>query len=290
MLSRFRRPAADFRVELSETRLQPGDELNVRVSLIPRDGFQVRRGRVEILCVESYVDRVDNVRTSSYGSGTRGLRLTHILDRYEKVFMDDSRVHRGLPHYFDVDWSVPQNATPTAAGKGLDLNDVGITWVVRTSLDVTGARDFNDSQVITVVTSLLDEACGPVVAEEAHNECAISLTLPSGSARSLEIIEGVFRAEILSDMNLSEVRAELIRVEAFGYQGEDYQVDIVTLENDLELRQGEAREWRFQLETGQVYAPSLRTDLSHVRWMVKCVLARRMRVDTFIEREVWVGV
>ena len=90
MLSRFRRPAADFRVELSETTLQPGDELNVRVSLIPKDGFQVRRGSLEIVCTESFVEYVSTMRAGRHGAhySTQRLKATRILSRYEKVFMD----------------------------------------------------------------------------------------------------------------------------------------------------------------------------------------------------------
>ena len=292
MLSRFRRPAADFRVELSETAFRPGDELQVRVSLVPRDGFQVRRGRVEILCVESYVDRVDNVRTSSYGSGTRKLGLTHIRNRYEKVIMDDVRLRRGLPRYFDVDWTVPLDAVPTAAGASSDMNDVGITWMVRTSLDVAGARDFNDRQEITVLCPATDAdgSPSPVVAEDADDECALTLTLDEGIARPSDTIEGSLRAELLTDMSLSEVRAELFRVEVFGYEGEDYHEDSVILESDVALRRGETREWRFQLKIGQVHAPSLRTELSSVTWLVRGVLAKRMRLDTRIEQEIRVVV
>ena len=57
-----------------------------------------------------------------------------------------------------------------------------------------------------------------------------------------------------------------------------------------DLCQGAIREWHFHFETGEVYAPTLTTDYSSVRWMVRCVLARRMRFDTLIEQEVWDGV
>ena len=292
MLSRFRQPTADFRVELSETTLKPDDDLKVRVSLIPRDGFQVRSGRVEILCVENFVERVDNVRTSQYGSGTRTIKLTNILDRYEQVFLEDSRMRRGLPRDFDVDWTAPADAAPTAVGVDVGAADVGITWVVRTSLDVAGARDFNDVREVKVVTSPVNGsgASAPIAAQETHDQCALTLTLLTGVARSGETIAGTLRAEILQDMSLSEVRAELIRMEAFGYSGEEYYVDTASLETDLDLRRSESREWRFELKAGQVDAPSLQTNNCSVRWMVKCVLARRLRFDTSIEQEIWVGV
>ena len=282
MLSRFRQPAADFRVELSETTLAPGDELNIRVSLAPRDGFQVRRGRVEILCVESYVDRVDD------GRRTGRMRLTRILSRYERVFIEDIRVRRGLPRYFDIDWTAPPDAVPTAVGIDTGAGDVGITWVVRTSLDVEGARDFNDTREIAIASSPVvdDELAAPIAAEKLDDLCDISLLLPRGAARASETIEGMLSVKVLRDVNFSDVKAELIRVEAFGYVGEDRRVDTVTLDTDIELRSGETREWHFHLETGQVDAPSLRTDISSVKWLVKCVLARKMRIDTHIEQEI----
>lgn len=292
MLSRFRRPAADFRVELGETTLKPGDELNVRVSLIPRDGFQVRRGTVVIECIESYVELSPGMNTGRYGQGTQRLKGTRTLYREEEVIIDDGRMRRGLPFYADFDWVVPSDALPTATGESREVFDVGIAWTVTTSLDVAGARDFYDQQQIVVGSppAVEDEPSGMLAREVADDESALTLTLAKGKYSSWEVIEGTLRVEISQDLDVSEVRAELVRVEAFGYDGDDFLAGRVRLEGDTELRQGGTREWHFQLETGEVYAPTLSTEMSSVRWVVRCVLARRMRFDTFIEQEIWVGV
>ena len=292
MLSRFRRPAADFRVELSETTLRPGDELKVRVSLVPRDGFQVRRGTVVIECIESYVEILSGMHTGRYGQGTRRMKGTRILYRQEEVIIDDRRMRRGLPFYADFDWVVPSDALPTVIGHSRDVFDVGIAWRVTTSLDVAGARDFYDQQQIVVGSppAAPDEPSESLVREIADDESALTLTLAKGMYSSWEMIEGTLRAEILQDMEVTEVRAELVRVESFGYDGDDFLAGRIRLEGDADLRQGETREWQFQLETGEVYAPTLMTDYSSVKWMVRCVLARRMRFDTFIEQEIWIGV
>ncbi len=292
MLSRFRRPAADFRVELSETTLRPGDELRVRVSLIPRDGFQVRCGTVVIRCVESYVEFVPGMNTGRYGSGRQRMKGTRILYQHEEVIIDDGRMRRGLPFYADFDWVVPSDALPTVIGESRDVFAVGIAWTVTTSLDVAGARDFNDQQQLTLGSprTAIDEEREPIVGEIADDECKMTLTIASGRYSGWEEVEGTLRAEILQDMDVSEVRAELVRIEAFGYDGDDFLAGRVRLEGDTELRQGGMREWRFRLETGEVYAPTLSTDYSSVRWLVRCVLARRMRLDTRIEQEIRVVV
>ena len=286
MLSGFRRPAADFRVELSATTLEPGDELNIRVSLIPRDGFQVRRGRVTIECEEIFVVQSYQTRTGI----TQPLKTTHLLSRWEEVFMADYRMRRGLPYFADVNYTVPQGAQPTVSGVSVGSIRVGIAWTVTTHVDVAGARDFHDSQNISVVMPAApsDAESVPVVAQSEHDWCALTLTLPTEYARSHDTLEGVLRAQVSQDIDLSEVRAQLVRVETFGENTDTYEQDMGKLDDALSLRRGETREWRFQLNTGQVDAPSLRTDNSVVTWLVKCVLARRMRFDARIEQEIWV--
>ena len=266
--------------------------LRVRVSLIPRDGFQVRRGTVVIECVESYVEITPGMNTGRYGSGRQRMKGSRILYRHEEVIIDDGRMRRGLPFYADFDWAVPSDALPTVIGESRDVFDVGIAWTVTTSLDVAGARDFNDRQQLTLGSARAapDEEPEPIVREMADDECKMTLTIASGEYGCWEMVEGTLRAEILQDLDVTEVRAELVRVEAFGYDGDDFLAGRVRLEASAELRQGGTREWRFRFETGEVYAPSLSTDYSSVRWLVRCVLARRMRLDTRIEQEIRVVV
>ncbi len=292
MLSGFRRPAADFRVELSETALRPGDELRVRVSLIPRDGFQVRRGTIVIECVESYVMISPGMNTGRYSTGTQRLKGTQILYRHEELIIENGRMRRGLPFYADFDWVVPSDALPTVIGESRDVFDVGIAWTVTSSLDVAGARDFHDRQQLTLgsARTAVDEEPEPIVRDIADDECRMTLTIDSGKYSGWEMVEGTLRVEILQDMDVSEVRAELVRIESFGYDGDDFLEGRIRLEGDSELRQGETREWRFQLETGEVYAPTVSADYSSVTWLVRCVLARRLRFDSRIEQEIWVDV
>ena len=79
---------------------------------------------------------------------------------------------------------------------------------------------------------------------------------------------------------------ELVRVEKFGNESQDHSVDVVTLERDPTLQSGQTREWPFQLDIGQVGVPSLTTEKSSVRWLVKGILDRRMRRDLRVEQEI----
>ena len=56
--SEFGRPKADFNVRVSGDALQPGDDLEARVELLPREDFHVRLGKVELVRLETYVQTV----------------------------------------------------------------------------------------------------------------------------------------------------------------------------------------------------------------------------------------
>ena len=99
---------------------------------------------------------------------------------------------------------------------------------------------------------------------------------------------GSLRAEMLQDVGVSEVRVELVGIEKFGNVQRDHTVDSVVLEPEGSLPAGQMREWSFRLNVGNVSAPTLKTDKSSVRWLVKGVLSRRMRRDLRAEREIGV--
>ena len=123
-------------------------------------------------------------------------------------------------------------------------------------------------------------------AESGHGQCVLTLELSSGDARSGDRLAGSLRAEMLQDVGVSEVRVELVRIEKFGNVQRDHTVDRVVLEPEGSLPAGQMRGWRFRLNVGKVSAPTLKTDKSSVRWLVKGVLSRRMRRDLRVEREI----
>ena len=279
MLSRFRRPETDLQVRTDKTMLHPGDELEARVTLVPKGDFHVRHGKVELTCTESYVQRV----SSQYGTSYH--RRTETLSRAGETFIDDRAVRRRMPYSTDVRLVVPPDALPTIVGTKVSSVQPGIAWAVTASFDVAKARDIRQSREVTVVKppALDDARPRPVVAESRHRQCALTLELSSNDARSGDRIDGRLRAQMLEDVTASE-----IRVEKFGNAGGDHAVDSVTLERDVSLQSGRTREWRFRLDVGRVGVPSLKTEKSSVRWLVKGVLSRSLRSDPRVEQDITV--
>ena len=173
---------------------------------------------------------------------------------------------------------------------GIKVSQVqpGITWEVTASLDVAGARDIHCNQPVSVMgsPSADDTRSRPVVAQVGHEQCNLTLTVSSEDARSGDTLDGDLRAEMLQDVTAEEIRVALVRAEKFGNEGKNKTVDEVTFERDVSLRPGHSREWRFKLNVGQVAVPSLKTEKSSVRWLVKAWLTRNMRRDLRIEQEV----
>ena len=286
MLSRFRRPEADFQVRVSKTVLQPGDDLEVRVTLVPKSDCHVRRGKLELVCTETYVQMISTQYGVQYHS------KTETVSRAGETLLDEVTVRRRAPYSSTVRLLVPPTALPTIIGTPVSSVQPGISWAVIASLDVANARDIHQSHDITVLKrpTLDDPPPQPISTEFRHSQCVLTLTLSQGAARSADRLDGTLRAEALRDITASEVSVELVRIEKFGNDEKQHSVDKVSLERDVSLQSHRTREWRFRLNVGQVGVPSLNTEKSSVRWLVKGALAIRMWPDIRVEQQISVDL
>ncbi len=249
--SEFGRPKADLSIRVSRDTLQPGDELETRVELLPREDFHVRLGKVELARVETYV------QTERHQYGVSYHKRTHASAIAEETFMENEIVRRLSGKSTSVRFVLPPDAVPTLNGTTVQKIQPGIAWEVRASLDVTRARDMRQGQELTVVRSLApaDTLPRPVVTESKHRQCALALELSRSEARSGNRIEGSLRAEMLENVDAAEVRVELVRVEKFGNEGQDHVVDKTTFEGEVTLNSGQSLEWPFTLNVGHVSVP-----------------------------------
>ena len=80
--SEFGRPKAELNIRVSGNFLQPGDEVEARIELLPREDFHVRLGKVELVRVETCVQ----ITRSQYG--THYSKKRHAVSR--RLFGDGS--------------------------------------------------------------------------------------------------------------------------------------------------------------------------------------------------------
>ena len=282
--SDFGRPKVDVNIRVSGNEFQPGDGVEARVELMPRDDFHVRLGKVELVCVETCVQ----ITRSQYG--THYSRKTHANVLAEETLMENQTVRRLGGSSTNVRFVLPPNALPTLNGAVVQKIQPGIAWEVRLSLDVARGRDISESHEFTLGRTPTPRAAPPLpaVEEAEHRQCALALELSRSEARSGDRIEGSLRADMLDDVDVAGVRVELVRSEKFGNEAQDHVVDKADFDPDSTLESGQAREWRFSLDVGEVEVPSLETEKSSVAWLVKGILDRKMRRDLRVEREIGV--
>ena len=278
----LRRPDVDVQISVNKSAFHAGDTVDAHVRLLPKADFRVRSGRVEFACIETWVQRVD----SQYGPSYH--RKTEVLSSEVEAFMEDQTVRNGVPYSADLKATVPRDALPTLRGALVQKIEPGIAWAVRVDLDVARARDIKESQEVTVVATHATRGGrpAPAVAESTRGGCPLTLELSRDAAQSGDRIDGSLRAEPQGDVTASEARVELVREEKFGNTAKNQVIDQVTFERDLSLQSGNTREWSFSLDVGQVAIPSLQTEKSSVRWLVRAFLDRSLRTDPKVEQDI----
>jgi hypothetical protein len=269
MLSRFRRPKADISLEVSDEPYWPGDKVDVRVSLLPRDSFYVREGRIELVCIETYY---------LHFSEGEPIKRKRELSRTEAPFLSETRVVEGLPCGGRGIISVPPEAPPTIKG---DIAE--ISWQVRAAVDVAGTRDIHQSRDITVLCQA-PAPSPPGAAEETFDQCTLSLSLSSTTVGEGETLQGRFRVRLRQDLSVQGIRVEL----ACQEKAKDKEVttvkDLMLLKNQEVLAAGQVLEWPLRLHVPRHRLPSTKVHTTLVTWRVKGILDRSMREDLQVEQ------
>ena len=281
----LRRPDVDVQISVNRSDFHAGDRVDARVALLPNGDYRVRNGRVELVCIETWVQRID----SQYGPSYH--RKTEVLSSEGETFLEDQTVRNGVPYSADLKATVPRDALPTLRGELVQKIEPGVAWAVKVDMDVARARDIHESQEVTVVPASAPSGGRPVstVTESTRGGCSLTLELSQNEARPGDRVDGSLRAEPQGDVTASEARVELVREEKFGNTARNDTVDSATLERDLSLQSDGTREWRFSLDFGQVSVPSMKTEKSSVRWLVRGLLDRSMRTDPKVEQDIEVG-
>ena len=150
-----RRPDVDVQISVNKSVFHAGDRVDARVALLPKSDFRVRHGRVEFVCIETWVQRID----SQYGPSYH--RKTEILSSEGETFLDEQTLRNGVPYSADLRATVPRDALPTLRGALVQKIEPGIAWAVKVDMDVARARDIHESQEVTVVATPAPATSGP---------------------------------------------------------------------------------------------------------------------------------
>ena len=183
----FRRPEIDVQIHVNKPVFHAGGELDAHVRLAPKGDYRVRHGRVELVCTETWVQRVD----SQYGPSYH--RKTEVLSSEGETFMDDQTVRNGVPYSADLRVSVPRDALPTLSGALVQKIEPGIAWAVKVDMDVARARDIHESHEVTVAATPAPRDDRPVPAATESRRGTVrpyAGVVPGSEARSGDRVDG----------------------------------------------------------------------------------------------------
>ena len=284
MVSHMRRPKVAFDMNVDEGPLYPGDQVQVDLTLHPRERAEVRRGHVELTCAQSYWQQVRRYVYSRYGGYYRTTlhRVTEVLFRDSKAFIEATQLLAEMPVRKRIGFVLPPDAPPTVTG-GL----VNIQWAVNASVDVAKKRDLHLHANVTVSTPQPQAGSGRTDrAEERFEQGTMTLAVPGEPVRAGDVISGTLQLQMRDRLALRQVRVQLQRYEAAGHRSSAGLVDQQALEDNPTVEAGHMREWRYRLTVPAGPWPTIHTDRSQLEWQVRAVLDRRGKGDPVIEAPV----
>ena len=173
----------------------PGDTVDVRISLNQRESFHLRGGQVELACVETYHDG---------GEGWDLVKFTHTSWRSAVQFLDGEQISDRLSGWISVKIPVPDDAPPSLKGEAAEMS-----WQVRASLDIPGARDIHRKQGLIVIPLVPDPSPPTAEGKTFYAQCVASLSLSSATVRAGETVDGRFTVQVLQDLGVESIRVEL---------------------------------------------------------------------------------
>jgi hypothetical protein len=296
MVSFLRSPKADLDIVVSGEPFYPGSDMKVEASLSPQQDFHVRKGILELSCIETYWEVVTYyVSQGKYGGSYRNRtqKSTRPLVNLSESFMGDTSVSTINGYRNKVAFTLPEDVPPTVKGSAAH-----IVWSLKASLDIARARDIHKEREVVVlpipVAEVADEDYGRLshtIAESIFDQCNLSLLSTTTNLRVGETIEGELQVQVQTDTEISprEIRVDLICSEAAGSRAKEIVEDAVVLGKDEVLYGHSFNKWPFQLRIPEGTIPSIAIGKTSVVWHVKATLDKKRKKDFVVDGAIQVS-
>ena len=272
MVSRLRRPNADLSMQLDEGHYRLGTAINGRVTLLPGESFQMRGGKVEFFCTETYFLRVR--RSTRLGTAETNEVAITVLRQYSQTIFDGSAIVNLMPQVGNIDFTIPSDAPATVRGIV-----ASIAWTLKATVDVARGRAI--SQAIDLVVLPVpgyesgrdsSQSAEAVPAVSELTECDINLSLSSLRVSMGESMDGVFRIFPKEGFDPAAAKIELMRTEKAGTSQTDRSVGIQEFQISEATRTVEALEFPFSLPVPDCLLATISVHETSVAWRVKATV------------------
>jgi hypothetical protein len=303
-------PRAAIRIILDTTkaRYSPGEPLSGYVQLDAENTFHTTGLRVFIACHGSYGHH------AAAGAGEDEPQLVRESRQYllqEDELLPPSMVQRTACATFPFHFAIPADALSTHHG-----HLCALSWTIHTALEFDKGEPLQAQQEFFVesMPPMLSTARGRYQREITHDDCHLTLTLPSAVYAEGDTVEARVHITPLETFPIREVRAVLLRIENTP-RGENETIYIdrwdpdigrfqghrqpgghgttyVWLEDEAILTEPDVAELRhpvienFKLHIPAQWRPTMRTHDGQVVWKLGVIVARDDEEDVRAFHEV----
>lgn len=263
---------------------KPGETVHARVTLEGVKDLKIQNARVALVSVQEYEYR-HRERDSDGDYETRTSKTTDELKVWEQQFLGETTIKGNSNQTFEFDMTLPPDALPTVEG-GKILNH---SWVVKTTLDRKLAGDVEDKQTLYVLTGPSEKMLGSGTHGSSNepDQAELALKLPDTQFAVGDTISGELIIRPKKEFDATEIRVELARLEKVPRdEGNEHKANVpVKLAGGTRLLPGNEVVLPFQLKIPASVPITCRTRHGSIEWVLRGVLARRMRGDTSVEQE-----
>jgi len=275
MLPYLTRPKADVTLDVKDGPIQPGDIINLGISILSHDSFTLRSASVELKCIEVYWKIVSD------GKSSRNQKTKRNLFKFKEEFLGSTNFTSGMALYESASFTLPVDIPPTVYGK-----TVNISWQLDLKLNVAKMRDIHEKSEITVlpipIGIPMTEGSGnnlikKVMASSSDGELILTIDSEYGTAG--KTLHGSLEAGLKKDVSFTGIRAEIEVKESAGTKSSKTAADLVMLEEKSSLAGGTHKQWSFELKFPDSPPPSIDVSSSKVEWNVKGIIDKSMKKD-----------
>ena len=266
----------------------PGETVHASVTLVSEKEVKIQEGRIALVYQEEYQYKHHHHSRDSHGHSRTTVATTWATDEREanrQVFLGETSLPAGTQKTYEFDLPIPTNAAPSAQAE-----IVHIKWMVKATLDRKMAGDIEDKVDLPVFTGASGTSAQPVQAGVSNepDEADLIFSLPGKEWVMGETIAGWLQINPKKEFDVTEIRVELVRRERVPRDlGNEHETSMpVKLSDGTRLMPGQNLSLPFNIAIPSPVPATFSTPNSKLEWMLKGILARRLRKDTIVEAEI----
>ena len=183
---------------------------------------------------------------------------------------------------------------PAAAPPSIKGETACVEWELRAQLASSVSEDYTLGKITVLSNSagnIGNQAShhGSEVRPAAPSQCEVALSLPEGSVRTGQALNGILKAKALNDISVTKIQAELECWEQAAAKQSSAVYSAAELQGRSLLYAGQEYQWPFQLQIPDRLLPSAILDETSVVWRVKGIIGRtfRTRLETATQVQVF---